>query len=210
MIHLVRVRNEGEPGAPFGRAGPFLRKSRCRRGPPAEGRPGGGCLRQAHVRPVPAAEGRSRPGRPGRLGSPPACVRRSSPGTHRCVHRLNRCAWERADAYRQWATGNNRQHDECLRRTVFAAALPVVFVTSSGASMAAPVLRMPSAGRCQLLERKSLDDPALERRGRGRRPGRGNLADAGLRGAGCRRWRSPSRRKAPWGFSRTIIPTGNR
>ncbi|MEU1666294.1 hypothetical protein ABZ547_22305 [Streptomyces sparsogenes] len=21
-------------------------------------------------------------------------------------------AWERADAYRQWATGNNRQHDD--------------------------------------------------------------------------------------------------
>ncbi|GLV76322.1 hypothetical protein Shyhy02_43220 [Streptomyces hygroscopicus subsp. hygroscopicus] len=28
--------------------------------------------------------------------------------------------------------------------------------------------------------------------------------------AGCRRWRSPSRRKAPWGFSRTIFPTGGR
>ncbi len=52
--------------------------------------------------------------------------------------------------------------------------------------------------------------PGLERRGRVCRSRRGNLAGAGLWGAGCRRWRSPSRRKAPWGFSRTIFPTGNR
>lgn len=74
----------------------------------------------------------------------------------------------------------------CLRRAVFATALPVVFVTSSGASMAAPVSWMPSADRCRLLERKSDGDPALERRGSGRRPGRGTwpTPDSGMRAAG--------------------------